>query len=81
MVTEIMSLKAWQRRRLLTVRALAEAAGVSALTVVQLGGEKRRPRPGTIRAISAALDVMPEQVVEFRRAMGLPIDEEKSDAD
>jgi len=80
MPTEILSLKAWQRRRLLTVRALADMTGVSPMTVVQLGAGKRTPRAGTIKALSTALGVAPEQVVEFRRAMGFPVDEESSDA-
>ena len=79
MPAEILSLKDWQRRRLFTVRSLAEAAGVSSLTVVQLGAGKREPRPGTIRALSAALGVAPEQVREFRAAMGFSIDEENVD--
>ena len=79
MPTEILSLKTWQSRRLLTVRALAEAAGVSALTVIQLGAGKRKPRSGTIKAISAALGVDPEQVLEFRSAMGYQTSEESSD--
>jgi len=79
MPTEILSLKEWRRRRLFTVRSLAAAAGVSSLTVVQLGTGKRMPRPGTIRALSAALGVAPEQVLEFRAAMGFPIEEENVD--
>ena len=79
MPTEMLTLKTWQSRRLLTVRALAEAAGVSALTVIQLGAGKRKPRPGTIKAISAALGVDPEQVLEFRSAMGYQTSEERSD--
>ncbi len=78
MPTEILSLKDWQRRRLFTVRSLAEAAGVSALTVVQLGAGQRTPRTGTIRALSAALGVEPDQVREFRAAMGFPVDDEES---
>ena len=80
MADEILSLKGWQRRRLMTTRSLAEAAGVSPVTVVQIGGGQRSPRPGTIRALSAALGVAPEQVSEFRATMGFPVeDEETSD--
>jgi transcriptional regulator with XRE-family HTH domain len=68
---EVATLKAWRRRRLLTVRALAAAAGVAQRTVVEVEAGRRGPQPGTIRALSAALGVEPEQVTEFRRAMGL----------
>ncbi|CAA9530435.1 MAG: hypothetical protein AVDCRST_MAG73-898 [uncultured Thermomicrobiales bacterium] len=73
---EVMPLRGWRRRRLHTVRSLATAAGTATRTIVELEGGSRSPRVGTIRAISAALEVPPEQVVEFRRAMGLPVDEE-----
>ena len=72
-------LKAWRRRRLLTVRGLAAAAGVTPKTVVELEAGRRTPHPGTVKALSAALDVQPERVTEFRRAMGLPVAEERDD--
>jgi transcriptional regulator with XRE-family HTH domain len=73
---EVASLKAWRRRRLLTFRALAAAAGVALRTVVEVEAGRRAPRPDTVRALSAALDVEPEQVVEFRRVMGFDEDRE-----
>ena len=73
MHSEVLTLKAWQRRRLLTIRAFAAAAGVSPRTVIEIGAGRRVPRPGTITAMSRVLEVAPEQVVEFRRAMGLPV--------
>ncbi len=79
MPDEILSLKAWQRRRLLTLRSLGAAAGVSPVTVFEIQAGKRTPRPGTIRALSAALGVAPEQVAEFRAAMGFPAEKESSD--
>ena len=80
MTDEILGLKAWQRRRLLTLRSLAAAAGVSPVTVFEVQVGKRTPRPGTIKAISAALGVAPDQVIEFRTAMGFPVeDEERGD--
>jgi len=72
MADEILSLKTWQRRRLLTLRSLAAAAGVSPVTVFEIQSGKRTPRPGTIRALSTAIGVAPEQVDEFRAAMGFP---------
>jgi transcriptional regulator with XRE-family HTH domain len=77
---EILSLKTWQRRRLYTVRAFANAAGVTTKTVIDIESGRRIPRPGTIKSMSTVLNVEPEQVEEFRRAMGLASAEENSDA-
>jgi len=79
MADEILDLRTWQRRRLLTIRALAAAAGVTAKTIIEIQAARRTPRPSTIRALSAALGVAPEQVLEFRAAMGFPVEEEDSD--
>jgi transcriptional regulator with XRE-family HTH domain len=75
---EVATLKAWRRRRLLTVRGLAAAAGVAQRTVVEVEAGRRTPHPGTVRALSEALGVEPEQVTEFRQVMGL--DAPKEDA-
>jgi transcriptional regulator with XRE-family HTH domain len=75
---EVATLKAWRRRRLFTVRALAAGAGVAQRTVVEVEAGRRAPHPGTVRALSEALGVQPEQVAEFRRVMGL--DAPKEDA-
>ena len=64
-----------RRERLLTIRALAAAAGVSTRTVLQAEHGERTPQPGTIRRLAAALGVEPAQVREFRAAMGLPDEE------
>jgi transcriptional regulator with XRE-family HTH domain len=72
MSDQLLDLKTWRRRRLLTVRALALAAGVTASTVVRLESGQQTPQPRTIKAVSAALGVEPEHVLEFRHAMGLP---------
>jgi len=79
MADEILGLKAWRRRRLLTIRSLATAAGVTTKTVVEIEAGRRTPRPGTIRALSGVLGVAPERVIEFRTAMGFPVEEEDSD--
>ena len=75
---EILSLKSWRRRRFLTIRGMAALAHVAPKTVLDLEGGHRSPRPGTIRALSSALNIEPEQVEEFRRAMGFPSSEEES---
>ena len=60
-----------RRERLLTIRALAERAGCAPRTVLQVEHGARRPQPGTIKRLSAALGVEPAEVREFRQAMGL----------
>jgi transcriptional regulator with XRE-family HTH domain len=55
--------------RLLTVRGLADTAGVSTQTVHEVETGKRRPRFGTIKRLSAALGVEPAEVVEFRTVL------------
>ena len=64
-----------RRERLLTIRALAEASGCAPRTVLQIEHGRRNPQPGTIKRLATALQVEPSAVSEFRRAMGLPIDE------
>lgn len=55
--------------RLLTIRDLASRAGVSPYTVHQLERGARSPRFGTIRRISAALELQPEAIAEFRSVL------------
>jgi transcriptional regulator with XRE-family HTH domain len=54
---------------MLTVRALAAAAGCSPTTVHDVETGKRVPRFDTIRRLSAALEVESTQIVEFRQAL------------
>ncbi len=77
--SELLTLRGWRRRRLHTVRSLAEAARTAPRTIVELEAGQRTPRVGTIRAVSAALEVAPAQIIEFRRAMGLPMNQEARD--
>ena len=56
-------------RKLLTVRGLAAAAGLSPTTIYQIEHRRTCPRFGSIRAISAALGVEPMQIVEFAQAI------------
>jgi transcriptional regulator with XRE-family HTH domain len=64
-----------RRERLLTIRSLAELSGCAPRTVLQIEHGRRTPQPGTIKRLASALQVEPNAVREFRRAMGLPIDE------
>jgi transcriptional regulator with XRE-family HTH domain len=65
----IVTLKLARKMRLLTVRGLATVSGISAPTVHQIETGKRLPRFGTIKALSDALGVEPDQVVEFRKVL------------
>jgi len=58
-------LKEWRLQRFLTVRALAEKAGVAYTTVVHLEAGRHRPTMKTIRLLAKALSVKPEQLVEW----------------
>lgn len=64
-----MTLKRARIARLMTVRGLAAAAGVSTHTVHEVETGKRSPRFGTIKRLSAALGVDPADVVEFRAVL------------
>jgi transcriptional regulator with XRE-family HTH domain len=52
--------------RLLTVRSLAERAGVAPTTVHLIETGRRRPQFLTIERLSRALGVAPTEVTEFR---------------
>jgi transcriptional regulator with XRE-family HTH domain len=71
----VRTLEQVRRERLLTIRALAKDAGLSTRTVLQVEHGERRPHPGTIKKLAAALGVGPAEVREFRVAMGLPNEE------
>ena len=55
-----------RRRRLLSLRRLAEAAGVATTTVVNIEHGHTLPGFRVIRDLSAALDVDPLEIDEFR---------------
>ncbi len=68
---ETLSLARWRQRRMLAIRPLAELAGVAPKTIHDIeGGRVASPRFESIRRIAAALAVEPEQVQEFRSALG-----------
>ncbi len=82
MTQQPLALEQWRHRRPWTQKELAEAAGVSIGTVRGIEhGYYKTVRPRVIRAIAAALDVQPAEVVEFRVSLGLPPagDTERSD--
>lgn len=59
------TLKEWRARRLLTVRGLAESAGVAPATVYLVENGKSEPTFRVVRALSRALEVEPAEVTEF----------------
>ncbi len=63
------TLKEWRARRLLTVRGLAEAAGVAPTTVYLIEHGRSEPTFRVIRALSQALEVEPAEVAEFAAAI------------
>ena len=56
-------LKNARTRRLLTQEELAEKAGVSAATVVNIERDNQEPHFRTIRKLAKALDVAPSELV------------------
>jgi len=63
------TLKQVRTARMLTVRGLAEKAGVSLAATHEAETGKRRPRFGTIKRLSDALGVEPESITEFRAVL------------
>ena len=69
---DVPSLKALRLRRLLTQVELAARSGVSQGTIARIEtGERKRVALRTVKALSAALEVDPAEVAEFRPALGL----------
>ena len=65
----MVTLKEARARRLLTVRGLAEAAGVAPSTVYLVENGRSVPRFEIIRKLAAALDTDPLDVDEFKAAV------------
>ena len=58
--------------RLLTIRGLAQRAGVAPSTVYLTEAGRTRPSLRVIRQLSAVLAVAPEAIDEFRAVVWLP---------
>ncbi len=63
------TLKESRAERLLTVRALAERAGVAPSTVYLIENGRSVPRFDVIRKLCAALEAEPREVTEFAAAI------------
>ncbi len=65
----MVTLREARAAKLLSVRGLAEAAGVSPTTVQLIEQGERLPHYGTMRKIAAALHIAPGEIVEFQQAI------------
>lgn len=59
-----LALKAWRRRRALSQKDLADAAGVRRATIAEIESGRRAPRPSTIRKLAGALELQPEDLFQ-----------------
>jgi len=64
-----MKMREARARKLLSMRALAEKAGVSLSTIQSIEDGRYLPRLTTVQKLSQVLDVQPEEVDEFRAAI------------
>ena len=63
-------LSQWRAERLMSIKALAAAAGVSNKTVVQIEHGRQLPTFRTIHRITTALGIEPGDIEEFAAAIG-----------
>lgn len=63
------SLREWRIGRLLSLAALAEQAGVTKKTLIDIEHGRRLPHYATIAALCRALDAEPADVTEFAAAL------------
>jgi DNA-binding Xre family transcriptional regulator len=81
----VKTLRAWRAERLLSSRRLAELAGASNKTIVQLENGRQTASFVTIEKICRVLDVEPRDVIEFAHAIneraGITAVEEPGDAE
>lgn len=61
-------------RRLLSMRRLAKLAALAPTTIYLIESGQRLPQYETMRKLAAALEVEPNDVDEFRAAMGAAIE-------
>ena len=67
--TETRSLRDLRVEALLSMRELAQLAGVAPSTVYLIEAGRTMPQPTVMRRLSAALAVEPSAVMEFERAI------------
>lgn len=75
-VTSVRPLRAWRFARAVGLRELARLTGLSPQTISALESGRSRGWPATWRKIALALEVDPESIAEYRRAVGLDRDDQ-----
>ncbi len=75
---DVKTLRQWRYTKAIGLRELAALAGVSTYTLSALEHGRSRGYPKTWRKIARALGVDPEQIVEYRRAVGLAVTESEA---
>jgi len=65
----VVSLRVVRTERLLTIRGLAQQAGVVPSTVYLIEAGRSVPRLSVVRRLAAALEIDPAAVDEFRHAI------------
>lgn len=70
---EIVPLASARARRQLTIQALSTRSGVSLSTIYRIESGRSRPRLHVVRALSASLEVEPQQISEFREVIAKPV--------
>lgn len=63
---DVMRLKEWRKRRVMTQQELAEKAGVSKATIVKAEAGAIHPHPSTLRKLAAALGVEAAELLDER---------------
>ncbi len=58
-------LREWRTDRLMSIRELAEAAGVTHKTIIQLEHGRQRPTYATMRRLPDTLQATPGEITEF----------------
>ena len=63
------SLREWRIQRLMSITALAHAAGITKKTLIDIEHGRRRPHYATMGKLSQVLGVEPGEIAEFAAAM------------
>ena len=63
------TLREWRIERVLSIRQLAEASGVTAKTIVDIEHGRRQAHYGTMRGLAEALGVTAADVEEFAHTL------------
>jgi transcriptional regulator with XRE-family HTH domain len=72
----VKTLREWRAERLLSIDRLADQAGTSNKTIVQIENGRQLPTFRTMQRVSGALNVAPAEIAEFAAA----IEERSKDA-